>query len=128
MIASIFNFLAKFDKATCLLVVICLSFAIEITIAFSPIVSVLRFQTISSVSLYQSNTSDDDGPKPFFFTGEPRSELENKELRRVFLGVESLQQQGEENVGPSLDSPDVFTQPMLDIERERENIERMFRL
>ena len=128
MIASIFNLLAKFDRATCLLVVICLSFVIEITIAFSPIVSVLRFQTFSSVSLRQSNNSDDDAPKPFFFTGEARSEIENEELRRVFLGVESLQEQREENVGPSIDSPDVFTQPMLDIERERENLERMFRL
>jgi hypothetical protein len=108
--------------------VLCLSFVLNIE-AFSSssrAFSVLKFSTSA---LYQQVTdNDDDQPKPFFFTGEPRSEAENKELRRVFLGAESLRPSSlSQTEEPLIGTPEVG-ESMINFESERENLERLFRL
>jgi hypothetical protein len=108
--------------------VLCLSFVLNIK-AFSSSSRVFSVLKSSTSALYQQVTDDDDDePKPFFFTGEPRSEVENKELRRVFLGAESLRSsslgQTEE---PLIETPEVGGR-MINFESERENLERLFRL
>ena len=120
-------FFKKCDKATCLLVVLCFSFVIELGLAFSPIISVLRSSSFSSVTLFQSKDADDDNSKPFFFTGEARSDLENKELRRVFLGIESVSQR-QESEELSIGNHDGVKDSIVNIEQERENLERLFHL
>lgn len=107
---------------------LCLSFVIEIGLAFSSTSRVLSsVVSLSSTALNQQALSDDESgdSKAFFFTGEARSELENKELRRVFMGEESLQAQNEfEGIAP----PETDDSSFMNIERERENLENLFRL
>jgi hypothetical protein len=82
---------------------------------------------ITALNLQAVADDESDDTKPFFFTGEARSEIENKELRRVFVGAESLQQNKENNLnqGPT---PPQEKEPNTNIERERETLERLFRI
>lgn len=72
-----------------------------------------------------NNEGDGDQPwRPFFFTGEPKSDAENRELQRVFLGAESLRSSRAE--GTTEQTP--ASGNAISFDQERENLERLFRL
>lgn len=127
-----------------------LSYVLKIdAFSSSPVVSALRF---SASALYQQvldvddneNNGQQESPRPFFFTGEPKSESENRELQRVFLGAESLRSSAESTIEQGAfaymeDANGTFLKGTIEEEgatgahginfdQERENLERLFRM
>lgn len=110
--------------------VLCLSFVLNVE-AFSSTSLPFSVLKSSASALHQQVTDGgDDEPRPFFFTGEARSEAENIELRRVFLGEESLRSSGQIQGAdePIVEVPESGDHGMVNFEQARENLERLFRL
>jgi len=135
-----------------------LSYVLKIdAFSSSPVVSAfLRSYSSSTTSvLYQQILDVDDDEnnatgeqqqptRPFFFTGEPKSEAENKELRRVFLGLESLRSSADDTIENEAaayteDANGTFLKGTIseeegasgfaiNFDQERENLERLFRM
>ena len=144
------TFTNQFIKVSALAVVCLLSYVLKIdAFSSSPVVSALR--SMSATVLYQQVLDVDDNennkgeqvpPRPFFFTGEPKSDSENKELQRVFLGAESLRSSAhttiEEDAAAFIDANGTFLKGtveeegtnghVINFDQERENLERLFRL
>jgi hypothetical protein len=101
------------------------------------------YQQVLDVDDNENNHQDEQtAPRPFFFTGEPKSDSENKELQRVFLGAESLRSSAhtsiEEDAAAYIDGNGTFLKGtveeegahghVINFDQERENLERLFRL
>jgi len=122
-----------------------LSYVLKIdAFSSSPVVSALRS---SASALYQqvldvddhdnenNNGGQQEPPRPFFFTGEAKSESENRELQRVFLGAESLRSSADNTIEQEAaaymkDSiaEDDTSGHVVNFDQERENLERLFHM
>ena len=82
--------------------------------------------------LYQSASDNPDEPAPFFFRGERKSDEENEEWKRAFLGIESvnLEDQYQQMMKSDAPAPFFFTsdKTKASIQQERDDLERMFQL
>lgn len=124
----------RFIQVSASAIVLLLSYVLKIE-AFSRTSSPNISALTSGSALHQQVLDADDGDcsnngggedqpwRPFFFTGEPKSDAENRELQRVFLGAESLRSSAE---GATEQTP--ASGNAISFDQERENLERLFRL
>lgn len=128
-----------------------LSYVLKIdAFSSSPVVSALRSsasalcQQVLDVDDHDNNSSDNinnnsggqqEPPRPFFFTGEAKSDSENRELQRVFLGAESLRSSADNTIEQEAaaymkDSiaEDGTSDHVVNFDQERENLERLFHM
>mmetsp|Transcript_3657 Transcript_3657/g.8414 ORF Transcript_3657/g.8414 Transcript_3657/m.8414 type:complete len:146 (+) Transcript_3657:65-502(+) len=144
------TFTNQFIKVSGLAMMCLLSYVLKIdAFSSSPVVSALRFsasalyQQVLDVDDNENNNGEQEAPRPFFFTGEAKSESENRELRRVFLGAESLRSSADGTIEQEAaafieDTDGAFLNGAteeegtgghaVNFDQERENLERLFRM
>jgi len=135
------TFTNQFIKVSASAIVLLLSYVLQIE-AFSRTSPISAF-TSSGSALYQqvldvdddnNNDEGEEPQRPFFFTGEPKSDAENRELQRVFLGAESLRSSAEGTIEQQATAfvdasgDDAISGRVISFGQERENLERLFRL